>query len=77
MLVLLARGHDAEAIEVIRKIAHFNKAPKPRLALADFRALDAEYNNETLPEAHENTARTFNRVLKQSLGRLQPSWLLA
>ncbi|GAA6042999.1 hypothetical protein JCM8097_003880 [Rhodosporidiobolus ruineniae] len=38
---LLAKGKDAEALEVLYKIAKFNKAPAPTLTIDDFRLLDA------------------------------------
>ncbi|KAH4020823.1 hypothetical protein HBI38_172210 [Parastagonospora nodorum] len=38
---LLARGREAEAIEVLHKIAKFNRAPPPTLTLEMFAAIDA------------------------------------
>jgi hypothetical protein len=38
---LLSRGREAEAIEVLHKIAKFNKAPAPTLTLEHFAAIDA------------------------------------
>ncbi|GAA6042997.1 hypothetical protein JCM8097_003878 [Rhodosporidiobolus ruineniae] len=38
---LLAKGKDGEALEVLYKIAKFNKAPAPSLTADDFRLLDA------------------------------------
>lgn len=40
---LLAKGHDEEAIDVLYKIATFNKQPAPTLTIDDFRLLDKEY----------------------------------
>jgi hypothetical protein len=37
---LLSVGKEAEAIEVLRKIARFNRAPEPTLTLDDFAALN-------------------------------------
>lgn len=37
---LLSRGKEAEAIEVLHKIAKFNKAPSPTLTLEQFREID-------------------------------------
>jgi hypothetical protein len=38
---LLSRGREAEAIEVLHKIAKFNRAPPPTLTLEMFAAIDA------------------------------------
>ncbi|KAJ4383549.1 hypothetical protein N0V86_001603 [Didymella sp. IMI 355093] len=38
---LLSRGREAEAIEVLHKIAKFNKAPAPTLTMEHFAAIDA------------------------------------
>jgi hypothetical protein len=37
---LLAKGHDAHALDVIHAIAKFNKMPLPQLTLEDFAALE-------------------------------------
>ncbi|KAF2825030.1 MFS general substrate transporter [Ophiobolus disseminans] len=37
---LLSRGREAEAIEVLHKIAKFNRAPEPTLTIELFRAID-------------------------------------
>jgi hypothetical protein len=42
---LLSVGKEAEAIEVLRKIAKFNRAPEPTLTLDDFAALDETTSN--------------------------------
>ncbi|GAA5939243.1 hypothetical protein JCM3775_007166 [Rhodotorula graminis] len=39
---LLAKGRDDEAIDVLYKIAKFNKQPQPQLTIDDFRLLDKE-----------------------------------
>jgi len=39
---LLAKGRDEEAIDVLYKIAKFNKQPQPQLTIDDFRLLDKE-----------------------------------
>ena len=39
---LLAKGHDAHALDVLYSIAKFNKRPMPKLNLEDFHALDFE-----------------------------------
>ncbi|WVW81979.1 hypothetical protein I302_103983 [Kwoniella bestiolae CBS 10118] len=51
---LLARGREAEAIEVLHKIAKFNKAPAPTLTVAHFAEIDAAsstYSNDTAVQA--------------------------
>ncbi|BGP28095.1 MFS transporter, sugar transporter [Rhodotorula toruloides] len=40
---LLAKGKDEEAIDVLYKIAAFNRQPQPNLTIDDFRLLDKEY----------------------------------
>jgi hypothetical protein len=37
---LLSRGREADAIEVLHKIAKFNRAPPPELTMEMFRAID-------------------------------------
>lgn len=39
---LLAKGHDAHALDVLYSIAKFNRVPQPKLTLDDFNALDFE-----------------------------------
>jgi hypothetical protein len=39
---LLAKGHDAHALDVLYSIAKFNHREPPTLSLEDFRALDFE-----------------------------------
>jgi hypothetical protein len=39
---LLAKGHDAHALDVLYSIAKFNRVPQPKLTLDDFDALDFE-----------------------------------
>ncbi|KAL7336804.1 major facilitator superfamily domain-containing protein [Rhodotorula toruloides] len=41
---LLAKGKDEEAIDVLYKIAAFNRQPQPQLTIDDFRLLDKEYS---------------------------------
>ncbi|GAA6019701.1 hypothetical protein JCM10207_009234 [Rhodosporidiobolus poonsookiae] len=43
---LLTRGKDAEALEVLYKVAKFNKAPVPNLTIEDFQLMDAHYAEE-------------------------------
>lgn len=42
---LLSHGREEEAIEVLHKIAKFNKQPAPTLTLEDFAAVDASSTN--------------------------------
>ncbi|GAA6001454.1 hypothetical protein JCM5350_000050, partial [Sporobolomyces pararoseus] len=44
---LLAKGHDEKAIEVLYKIAKFNKAAVPNLTIEDFRLLEQKALSET------------------------------
>jgi hypothetical protein len=44
---LLARGREAEAIEVLHKIAKYNKQPPPTLTLEMFAAIDDAASNAT------------------------------
>lgn len=48
---LLSRGREAEAIEVLHKIAKFNKQPPPTLTLEMFAAIDAA-SSEASATAH-------------------------
>ena len=39
---LLAKGHDAHALDILYSIAKFNRVPQPKLCVDDFNALDFE-----------------------------------
>lgn len=39
---LLAKGHDAHALDVLYSIAKFNRESQPKLSMEDFSALDFE-----------------------------------
>jgi hypothetical protein len=39
---LLAKGHDAHALDVLYSIAKFNRVAQPKLTMDDFNALDYE-----------------------------------
>ena len=39
---LLAKGHDAHALDVLYSIAKFNRVSEPKLSMEDFSALDFE-----------------------------------
>ncbi|KAK8843945.1 hypothetical protein IAR55_006737 [Kwoniella newhampshirensis] len=61
---LLSRGREAEAIEVLHKIARFNRAPPPTLTLEHFAEVDAtSVHYATEPVKPLNTTQTTKRVL--------------
>jgi hypothetical protein len=76
---LLARGREAEAIEVLHRIAKFNKAPPPTLTLEMFAAIDEMDSNNSArglvgPGGPQSTAATTKVVLKgftKELARLK------
>ena len=51
---LLGKGREAEAIEVLHKIAKFNKAPPPTLTLEMFAEIDAMHGNTMNAPAYDN-----------------------
>jgi MFS family permease len=57
---LLSKGKEQECIDVLNKIAKFNKTTPPTLSLAHFRAIDAEYG--TITAGPESTKSTTKRV---------------
>lgn len=63
---LLQKGREAEAIEVLHKIAKFNRAPAPTLTLEDFAAIEeAGYEEGTRvpPASAKNVvANVFNSL---------------
>jgi hypothetical protein len=74
---LLSRGKEAEAIEVLHKIAKFNKAPPPTLTLEMFAALD-EMDPDTPaavsatgPLSRKETARKVGRGFVKEFTRLK------
>lgn len=44
---LLAKGHDAHALDVLYSIAKFNRVTQPNLSMEDFNALDFEEQSRT------------------------------
>ncbi|WWD21402.1 hypothetical protein CI109_105887 [Kwoniella shandongensis] len=63
---LLSRGREAEAIEVLHKIAKFNKAPPPTLTLEHFAEIEATsslYSGGIEPVKPLTTKQTTKRVL--------------
>lgn len=61
---LLSRGREAEAIEVLHKIAKFNRAPPPTLTLEHFAEVEATSTEKTFEPAKPlNTKQTSKRVV--------------
>ncbi|TNY20181.1 major facilitator superfamily domain-containing protein [Rhodotorula diobovata] len=74
---LLSKGRDAEAIDVLYKIAQFNKQPQPQLTIDDFRLLDKEFSERQSvasdePIVSEGAARplTTKQLLRKRLVQL-------
>lgn len=64
---LLARGREAEAIEVLHKIAKFNRAPPPTLTMEHFMAIDEVDSNNSAHSAvgvPQTTAQTSKHVVR-------------
>lgn len=65
---LLSKGHEERAIEVLHKIAKFNKAPPPTLTVEMFRAIDETTTIDSRDSAPTkgplNTKQTTKKVLK-------------
>jgi hypothetical protein len=72
---LLARGREAEAIEVLHRIAKFNRQPPPTLTLEHFAEIDAaesSYKVDVVPQdntkAVKHVVRNFFRNFKHLKG---------
>lgn len=71
---LLSKGKEAEAIEVLHKIAKFNRAPPPSLTLEHFAAVDQDSSEGqtrgvlSTTETTKNVLRTFVNSLKHLKG---------
>lgn len=73
---LLSRGREAEAIEVLHKIAKFNKAPAPTLTMAHFAAIDTldgvvpeeAPTNLTRAEKNKRVFTNFGKELRRLKG---------
>ncbi|KAH6644117.1 sugar transporter-like protein [Boeremia exigua] len=73
---LLARGREAEAIEVLHKIAKFNRAPPPTLTVEHFAAIDAMDGvvpedvptNLTRTEKNKRVVKGFGKELRRLKG---------
>jgi hypothetical protein len=66
---LLSRGKEAEAIEVLHRIAKFNKAPPPQLTLEMFQMIDETESATTnsaimASQGGKSTAATTKHVVK-------------
>ncbi|CAO2654997.1 Nn.00g117300.m01.CDS01 [Neocucurbitaria sp. VM-36] len=70
---LLSRGREAEAIEVLHKIAKFNKAPSPELTLEMFAAIDEASSHSSgsaiLPTGDPQTTAATTKTVVKSFGR--------
>ncbi|BGP20800.1 hypothetical protein JCM10213_008938 [Rhodosporidiobolus nylandii] len=64
---LLAKGHDEKALEVLNKIAAFNKAPAPKLTIEDFRVMDAAYAEERSRTSDEPITGAAKPLTKKEL----------
>lgn len=64
---LLSKGREAEAIEVLHKIAKYNKAPPPTLTVEHFAAIDEMESNESRivqPATATSVVKNFFHSLK-------------
>ncbi|CAJ2512646.1 Uu.00g007650.m01.CDS01 [Anthostomella pinea] len=76
---LLSRGREAEAIEILHKIAKFNSAPPPTLTLEMFAAIDgtdtptleSDIVPATGPQTRKETAKTVWKGFLKELARLK------
>jgi MFS family permease len=70
---LLGRGKEAEAIEVLHKIARFNRAPPPTLTVDDFAEIDQTMSQTSDPTstAPLNTRTTAKKVVRESVQRIK------
>ena len=65
---LISRGREQEAIDVLHKIAKFNKAPPPTLELEHFMAIDAIAPKAAEPPTRANAVRNVFRSLAHLKG---------
>jgi MFS family permease len=54
---LLSKGREQDAIDVLHKIAIFNKAPEPQLTVADFYAIDVALGLDSTAEVRGSRAK--------------------
>ena len=64
---LLGKGKEAEAIEVLHKIAKFNKAPPPTLTLEHFAFIDETASQNSDTAAPRTTTETTKHVFRNFL----------
>lgn len=73
---LLSRGKEAEAIEVLHKIAAFNRAPPPTLTLDMFAAIDETDSNASVvqndrPQTRSEAAKSAGKAFVKEFARLK------
>ena len=61
---LLSKGREQEAIDVLHKIAKFNKAPMPTLTVEHFREIDSASSEYSADVGPINNAQLTARVLR-------------
>lgn len=65
---LISRGKEVEAIEVLHKIAKFNKAPPPTLTVEDLQSIDRVDGPIGHTESTKNVLRSFLHSFKHLKG---------
>ena len=65
---LISRGKEQQAIEVLHKIAKFNKAPPPTLTIEQFHEIDRTAGPVTAVDATKNVVRNFFHSFKHLKG---------
>ncbi|GAA5881567.1 hypothetical protein JCM3774_005351 [Rhodotorula dairenensis] len=68
---LLAKGRDEEAIDVLYKIAAFNKQPIPQLTIDDYRLLDKEYSESRSVHSDDPLNEGTKRLNTKQLTKLR------
>ena len=72
---LLSKGREQEAIDVLHKIAKFNKAPLPRLTVENFREIDRVVGIEPTAQARSSTTKAIILGFFANLGFLRGLFL--
>jgi hypothetical protein len=67
---LLAKGHDAHALDVLYHIAHFNDVSPPDLTMDDFEALDFG-ETQIAQEMRLGAGKMLGNALQQAFGHLK------
>lgn len=65
---LISRGKEVEAIEVLHKIAKFNRAPPPTLTIEQFHGIDREEGPLLASAATKNVLKNFLNSFKHLKG---------